>query len=845
MIYTRRNTYRLIAVITGIIMLFVLLLNMYTHAEELEEPVPETSVSEEVPDDPSNTEDLDAPPIDSPSTDDPLVSTPEVLTSEPDTSVDPVLTYSAHMQTHGWLDEVCQDEISGLPSGNKRLEAFKISVSTDRDIHISYSARVDNVWQSPVSDGDISGTIGLSKPIDGIRMYLTGSDASSYSLWYSVYVYDVGWTAYVRDGSNIGDRKGDTNRIEAFRAIILPRNSTPLGTIGAQQFGGAGSSVTFEENLGRADVTIIKTLLTSNADSFQGNSNWSLRANEGRYDKVFNSGPNTVVTYNGTLAPGTSMNLGEFSLTWKNAAMTRDGVFHDITLTFSDFIVRNPGTTTVPANGFVSVGDSRSFLWINAYAFDSAGNYIRIGVNNKVTVSFSDLSTEKYIFQCKDLDQRGINETGTSTGFLSRYTESVQILEGFNTPIYVLDPGDNVKYIDISSNNTLYRASDTLASGTGSKTEKYSGFATLADSDSSFRWSGTQCGTALLFSGNDFGPYKLICTTSGKYPDNVYISPSDENVPWHDTRTVEMIPDENFWISQITVDEEIIDSSGISEYIFGPFESDHKIDVQVETAGLSLCILKSDADNPNNMLSGAVYRLTGYLSNGSFYDQELTTDESGQLLFGGLTKGQYELREISPPENYLSDPENYIIDIDESGSVTVKGTDGNTPEVSENTIYLTDVKGTGSLIIDKEVTGNISSKTKEFCFKLALSEDTIPYTEQLTYRLNDEKVGTLSGEYTFSLKHGDKITISGIPLGLSYEVVETDSKGYTSTSQNNTGIVTADNEEISFLNTRNALISTGISTPGFSLAVLALLSIITLGLFYYVFLVRKRKRLQR
>ena len=76
MIYTRRNTYRLIAVITGIIMLFVLLLNMYTHAEELEEPVPEPSVSEEVPDGPSNTEDLDSPPIDSPSTDEPLVSTP-------------------------------------------------------------------------------------------------------------------------------------------------------------------------------------------------------------------------------------------------------------------------------------------------------------------------------------------------------------------------------------------------------------------------------------------------------------------------------------------------------------------------------------------------------------------------------------------------------------------------------------------------------------------------------------------------------------------------------------------------------------------------------------------------
>lgn len=82
----------------------------------------------------------------------------------------------------------------------------------------------------------------------------------------------------------------------------------------------------------------------------------------------------------------------------------------------------------------------------------------------------------------------------------------------------------------------------------------------------------------------------------------------------------------------------------------------------------------------------------------------------------------------------------------------------------------------GSLTIKKEVT-NGGSKTKDFKFTVYFENaDGEPLTGEYPY--DGDKTGTIGNEGTFKLKHGESITISGLPEGTKYKVVEDTPSGY-------------------------------------------------------------------
>lgn len=83
----------------------------------------------------------------------------------------------------------------------------------------------------------------------------------------------------------------------------------------------------------------------------------------------------------------------------------------------------------------------------------------------------------------------------------------------------------------------------------------------------------------------------------------------------------------------------------------------------------------------------------------------------------------------------------------------------------------------GSLTIKKTVSGNAADKNKEFTFTLMLTKNAVTLTGKAEYggfTFED-------GKYTFTLKHGDVKTITGIPAGFDYTVTESDNNGYTVT----------------------------------------------------------------
>lgn len=101
-------------------------------------------------------------------------------------------------------------------------------------------------------------------------------------------------------------------------------------------------------------------------------------------------------------------------------------------------------------------------------------------------------------------------------------------------------------------------------------------------------------------------------------------------------------------------------------------------------------------------------------------------------------------------------------------------------DLTDVTLYAKWV-GFGNLTISKTVSGNASDVNDEFSFTLTLIDLPLNGTYgDLEFE---------NGIATFTLKHGQSVTATGLPAGTSYEIVEVDSKGYIVTSTDPRGSI--------------------------------------------------------
>lgn len=89
-----------------------------------------------------------------------------------------------------------------------------------------------------------------------------------------------------------------------------------------------------------------------------------------------------------------------------------------------------------------------------------------------------------------------------------------------------------------------------------------------------------------------------------------------------------------------------------------------------------------------------------------------------------------------------------------------------------------------NLEVEKQVKGNSADKNKAFKFKISLNVPTLvaaPGDRKITYTLSSDPSNEI--EYSMnpieiSLKHGEKINFKNLPVGSTYQVVETIATGY-------------------------------------------------------------------
>lgn len=140
---------------------------------------------------------------------------------------------------------------------------------------------------------------------------------------------------------------------------------------------------------------------------------------------------------------------------------------------------------------------------------------------------------------------------------------------------------------------------------------------------------------------------------------------------------------------------------------------------------------------------------------------------------------------------------------DDAHKLTCTVTKADSADAAVDDMVFHNVYNTGSLKITKTVLGNLGSKTKEFTFKVTLScEGEYAYT--------GSKTGTITSGGTVKLKHGESITIAGLPAGTEYTVTESDNAGYAVKTTNDEGTIVMDKTVVaSFENTKSSVPKTG------------------------------------
>ncbi|RIW29109.1 hypothetical protein D3H55_19855 [Bacillus salacetis] len=141
----------------------------------------------------------------------------------------PSVEYSTHVQTYGWMPAVSNGEMSGTAGEAKRLEGIKISLKNAPNSGISYSTHVQSYgWLNNVKDGALSGTEGERKRLEAIRINLTGEMAKQYDIYYRVHAETYGWLDWAKNGQSAGT-EALAKRLEGIEIVLVKKGGNTPG----------------------------------------------------------------------------------------------------------------------------------------------------------------------------------------------------------------------------------------------------------------------------------------------------------------------------------------------------------------------------------------------------------------------------------------------------------------------------------------------------------------------------------------------------------------------------------------------------------------------------------------
>lgn len=175
--------------------------------------------------------------------------------------------------------------------------------------------------------------------------------------------------------------------------------------------------------------------------------------------------------------------------------------------------------------------------------------------------------------------------------------------------------------------------------------------------------------------------------------------------------------------------------------------------------------------------------------------------------------------------------------------VTISEEDNQKHDTFTNTYSL------GSLTVSKEVAGNLASQTQKFSIDVTFTSDK-PVLSTISYggdkSIAPEAWGEGSVTVTVELTHGQDVTFSNIPAGVTYTVTEqakheaadpngsNPETGYTVTyaDEKSAGTITADTvDTVKVVNTKGTTVNTGVVLDSLPYILLIAVAVVAVVLF--------------
>lgn len=141
----------------------------------------------------------------------------------------PSISYQTHVQDYGWQSWKSNGEVSGTVGQSKRLEGINIKLSNING-SIEYKTHVQDIgWQDWKSNGQMSGTSGQSKRLEAIQIKLSGETANQYDVYYRVHAQDYGWLDWAKNGESAGT-EGYSKRLEGIQIALVKKGENAPGS---------------------------------------------------------------------------------------------------------------------------------------------------------------------------------------------------------------------------------------------------------------------------------------------------------------------------------------------------------------------------------------------------------------------------------------------------------------------------------------------------------------------------------------------------------------------------------------------------------------------------------------
>ena len=156
----------------------------------------------------------------------------------------PSVSYRTHVQSYGWQPWKKDGQMSGTSGEAKRLEGIEIKLSNlPYSGDIMYRTHVQSYgWQTWRKNGQMSGTSGEAKRLEGIQIYLTGELAKHYDVYYRVHAQSYGWLGYAKNGVMAGT-SGLAKRLEGINIVLVEKGGKAPGSTAKPNVVGGGGSL--------------------------------------------------------------------------------------------------------------------------------------------------------------------------------------------------------------------------------------------------------------------------------------------------------------------------------------------------------------------------------------------------------------------------------------------------------------------------------------------------------------------------------------------------------------------------------------------------------------------------